>query len=127
MLNLHCTILQAEELLDVFFVASTSLRPKLSLNNKSKRVWHLRLSRNDPSDKTRPIDADRVDGVKLAVIFKNRANEAVNVNLEVKPDTLKDHVAGNPRMKWVPRDVVLGVSVWDCTVENQTLLVASLV
>ena len=65
--------------------------------------------------------------MKLAVIFKNRANEAVNVNLEVKPDTLKDHVAGNPRMKWVPRDVVLGVSVWDCTVENQTLLVASLV
>jgi hypothetical protein len=83
LLNLHCTILQAEELLDVFFVASTSLRSKLSLNDKSKRVWHLRFSSNDPSDKTRSIDADRVDGVKLAVIFKNRANEAVNVNLEV--------------------------------------------
>ena len=58
LLNFNAAVFLAEKLLHIFLISLRGSRTKLTLDDKTKRVWHLGLASAYSSHQTGPMDAE---------------------------------------------------------------------
>ena len=95
----------------VVFVVLRGFLAKFALNNERKRVWNLIFASEYFSNKTCPVNIDRIDRSEIRLV-EATFNKVLYVELQVQPYSLQDHARWHPSMHGLSRYIVLRVSVW---------------
>ena len=95
----------------VILEGSSLLRTELPLNHKLKRVRYRLLQCVHLADEAGSADGNLVDRAHAELLLEAPIDEALNVELQIKPHPFQHHAAGHSHCGGRPRNVIFAVVV----------------